>query len=513
MQPWRHRHIAEFLAAIVNQSFQPSEESTDIPADRWSLALSTRAVPPARARPVHVKWYHVAKATSAKVLIFDDHPVDELNVLDNLQLNPPSLRGISVPKFSSIDNFGPWSAGPYLLERLEISGGAIAYQCATSMLHFIDLRLDAREVIITGSFPPGHSHEGHYFITPMPRAPLALTFECDSSIVIFDAVGEYESWPQRTRIVPSTTVVAPSTMRINLNGLYPPGQRVGSHQSHITHFENEIPSALGACLPVRALPKSIEVLRCPVLPSTLPHLGDGLSDALESLVSLDLSAARIFDHKYRPSHIKSFAQHVASDSLKRLVIPVAVPALEEHVILFNSLEHIVHNCHRLESLGLVGGLLSSPRRIPPYAASAAAAAYGASDSLVEVFFDTPATSGVISVSREVAGHFRAYLAAEQERSGVVAEIQKGLRAVSAFCEQACLLSASTTDDAVQEMHKATKSAKTSLEAAHEHSAQLARTNADLVDTMTLARAGYHPFELVYDVPLPRLEVIDLELAD
>eukprot|EP00741_Cyanophora_paradoxa_P020619 tig00021273_g19902.t1 len=176
--------------------------------------------------------------------------------------------------------------------------------------------------------------------------------------------------------------------------------------SHITHFENEIPKALDA------------------------------------LVSLDLSAARIFDHKYRASHIKSFAQHVGSDSLKRLVIP-----------------------------------------------------------LVEVFFDTPATSGVISVSREVAGHFRAYLAAEKERSGIVAEIQKGLRAVSDFCQQACHLSASATEDAVQEMHEATKSAKTTLEAAYEHSAKLARTNANLVDTMTLARAGYHPFELVYDVPL------------
>eukprot|EP00741_Cyanophora_paradoxa_P024686 tig00000282_g23833.t1 len=511
--PWRHRRIAEFLGAVVKQSFCPSEESPAIPSDRWLLALSTRAVPPERARPVHVKWYHVAKEVSAKVLVFDDHPVDELHVLDDLQLDPPSLPGISVPTFSQIDNFGRWSAGPYFLERLEISCGAIAYQCATNVGLFIETRFDAREVIISGSIPPGHSHEGHCFILPLPRAPFSLTFECDSSIVLFDAVGEYESWPPRTRIIPSSTVVAPSTMRINLNGLYRPGMRGGGYQSHITHFENEIPSALGACLPVRALPKTTEVLRCPVLPSTLPYLGDGLSKALDALVSLDLSAARIFDHKYRASHIKSFAQHVGSDSLKRLVIPVAVPALEEHVILFNSLEHIVHNCHRLESLGLVGGLLSSPRRIPPYAASAAAAAYGASDSLVEVFFDTPATSGVISVSREVAGHFRAYLAAEKERSGIVAEIQKGLRAVSDFCQQACHLSASATEDAVQEMHEATKSAKTTLEAAYEHSAKLARTNANLVDTMTLARAGYHPFELVYDVPPPRLEVIDLELDD
>eukprot|EP00741_Cyanophora_paradoxa_P020618 tig00021273_g19901.t1 len=97
--PRRHPYIAKFLDVIVNESFRPSDFDgpAAIPADQWSLALSTSAAHPGNARPVHGKWYVVAKNTSAKVLVFDDLASNELEGLDALHFKPLPLPGTTAP--------------------------------------------------------------------------------------------------------------------------------------------------------------------------------------------------------------------------------------------------------------------------------------------------------------------------------------------------------------------------------------------------------------------------------
>eukprot|EP00741_Cyanophora_paradoxa_P019879 tig00021176_g19185.t1 len=146
-------------------------------------------------------------------------------------------------------------------------------------------------------------------------------------MVSFDIFGDYESWASRTHVVPSPAVAAPSTMRVNLRSLFDFEWMDDHLQNHITHFENSIPSVPGGCIDVNYLPWSLEVLRSPVLPEKLIHVAD-LIHNLKYLVSLDLSAHRIFDHKYNTRLVSDFAMRLSSDTLERLVIPIAAPRLK-----------------------------------------------------------------------------------------------------------------------------------------------------------------------------------------